>query len=450
MNSKITKNIDILVVANLEHASPRIPGLSQYMCSLNDSVRVITPIRNKNFKEKWAINNFDEKNFKIIDAPYSGDLLQILRKLFWSLGFTKNLSLTEQLKNNFKSKDQNNFWSKLKAKIPEWLFHRFQELFAIPDLEITWYKSALRTANIEIKKKRPDFIISSSPFITSHLVASKIAKKHKITWIADFRDTWSNNPVYSLSKLRNKLDRYLEKKIISQSNLITTVSEAYSKKLKQIHKNRINIIPNGYTSLNLSKKSVKSSTVLNIVYTGTLYEGFQNFPIFLGSVRKTIDMGLIKEEKLRINFYGRYISKLQELIEDFDLSGCVFQNGTVSRKDSFTLQQKADLLLFFKWEGSEDGASHLKLYEYLGSMSPIFVVGTKIDGTGTNQKIIESTNSGFIGIGSNQISNILVDLYNKHINGSGIPHEPNMMEIKKHSYFERGKVLRDLLFSIKQ
>ena len=58
-------------------------------------------------------------------------------------------------------------------------------------------------------------------------------------------------------------------------------------------------------------------------------------------------MGLIKEEKLRINFYGRYISKLQELIEDFDLSGCVFQNGTVSRKDSFVLQQKADLLLFF-------------------------------------------------------------------------------------------------------
>jgi hypothetical protein len=106
------------------------------------------------------------------------------------------------------------------------------------------------------------------------------------------------------------------------------------------------------------------------------------------------------------------------------------------------------LLLFFNWEGTEGGLSHLKLYEYLGSMNPIFVVGAKIDST--NQKIVESTNSGFIGIGGNQISNILVDLYNKHINGSGIPHEPNMMEIKKHSYFERGKVLRNLLFSIKQ
>ena len=154
MSSKNIKNIDVLVIANLDHASPRIPGLSQYMCSVNDNVRIITSIQNKNFKEKWGIKNFDKKKFKIIDAPYSGDLLQIIRKLFWSLGFAKNLSLTEQIKSNFKSKDQNNFWSKLKVKIPEWLFHRFQELFAIPDLEITWYKSALRTANIEIKKKK--------------------------------------------------------------------------------------------------------------------------------------------------------------------------------------------------------------------------------------------------------------------------------------------------------
>ena len=445
MNSKNIKNIDVLVIANLDHASPRIPGLSQYMCSVNDNVRIITSIQNKNFKEKWGIKNFDKKKFKIIDAPYSGDLLQIIRKLLWSLGFTKNLSLTEQLKSNFNSRDQNNFWSKLKAQIPEWLFRRFQELFAIPDLEITWYKSALKVANIEIKKKRPDLIISSSPLMTSHLVASKITKKYKITWIADFRDTWSNNPAYSLSKLRKKLDQYLEKKIVYRSNLITTVSETYKKKLNEIHQNKIVVIPNGYTSLNLYKKKINNSSILTIVYTGTLYEGFQNFPIFLESVRKAIHSGLIDKEKLRINFYGRYISKLQNLIQDHDLSECVKQNGTVSRNESFKIQQNADLLLFFNWEGLEGGLSHLKLYEYLGSMNPIFIVGAKNDFT--NQTIVETTNSGFIGIGVDQISNILVNLYNNHINGKGIPYKPNIREIKKHSYYERGKIFRNLLLS---
>ena len=281
--------------------------------------------------------------------------------------------------------------------------------------------------------------------MTSHLVASKITKKYKITWIADFRDTWSNNPAYSLSKLRKKLDQYLEKKIVYRSNLITTVSETYKKKLNEIHQNKIVVIPNGYTSLNLYKKKINNSSILTIVYTGTLYEGFQNFPIFLESVRKAIHSGLIDKEKLRINFYGRYISKLQNLIQDHDLSECVKQNGTVSRNESFKIQQNADLLLFFNWEGLEGGLSHLKLYEYLGSMNPIFIVGAKNDFT--NQTIVETTNSGFIGIGVDQISNILVNLYNNHINGKGIPYKPNIREIKKHSYYERGKIFRNLLLS---
>lgn len=446
MKKKAPKNIDILVIANLDHASPRIPGLSQYMCNINDTVRVITPIQSSNFKEKWGIGTLSDNNFTIIKAQYSGDLLQIFRKLFWSLGFSRNLSLTEQFKSNLNTKKPMNFLNKLKKKIPEWLLRKFQEFFAIPDLEITWYKPALRVANIEIKKKRPDFIISSSPFMTSHLVASKIAKKYKITWITDFRDTWSNNPVYSFSKLRKKLDKYLEKKIIYQSNLITTVSKSYKEKLNEIHHNKIFVIPNGYTSLNLFKKKINNSSILNIVYTGTLYEGFQNFPIFLESVRKTIKSGLIKKEKLKINFYGRYISQLQNLIEDYDLSECVVQNGTVTREDSYNIQQNADLLLFFNWEGLEGGLSHLKLYEYLGSLSPIFIVGAKSDVT--NQKILETTNSGYIGIGVNQISNILVNLYNSHTSGKGIPYHPNITEIKKHSYYERGKIFRNLLLTI--
>ena len=152
MSKLVSKNIYILVIANLEHASPRIPGLHQYMCDVNDTVRVITPIQSDNFREKWGFDILSEKNFQIIEAPYSGDLLQIFRKLLWRLGFSQKLSLTEQFKSNLNSKKSMKFWKKFQKKIPEWLFRKFQEFFAIPDLEITWYKTALKVANIEIKK----------------------------------------------------------------------------------------------------------------------------------------------------------------------------------------------------------------------------------------------------------------------------------------------------------
>jgi hypothetical protein len=80
-------------------------------------------------------------------------------------------------------------------------------------------------------------------------------------------------------------------------------------------------------------------------------------------------------------------------------------------------------------------------------MKPILMVGSEIDFS--NQKIIKNTNSGFIGIGINKISDLLVELYNKHFNERGIPYNPNMIEIKKNSYYERGKILRNLLISIR-
>lgn len=441
------KDIDVLIIANLEHASPRIPGLSQYMCSLNDHIRVITPIKVKNFKKRWAINGLNKKQFEIIDAPYSGDILQIIRRFLWCIGFAKNKSLTEQLKDKSNLKDQMNLWRKFKRKIPEYLLIKFQEVFGIPDSEITWYKSAFRVANSEVKKKRPNFIISSSPYITSHLVASKIAKKFNIPWVADFRDTWSNNPIYPYSNLRRILDQYIEKKIISRSDLVITVSEMYQKKLREIHKKKIVIIPNGYTSLSSLFKPCVRSKVLNIVYTGTLYEGYQNYTVFLKAFKNTLEKGFIEKNKIKINFYGKYILRLQELIDNLHLSNCVFQKGLVSRERAFEVQRNADLLLFFSWEGLEGGLSHLKLYEYLGSMKPILMVGSKIDFS--NQKIIKNTNSGFIGIGINKISDLLVELYNKHFNERGIPYNPNMIEIKKNSYCERGKILRNLLISIR-
>ena len=69
--NKKNKNINVLIISNLEHASPRIPGLCQYMCSLNDEIRVVTPTPDKNFKKRWALSEINSKQFKIIEAAYS-------------------------------------------------------------------------------------------------------------------------------------------------------------------------------------------------------------------------------------------------------------------------------------------------------------------------------------------------------------------------------------------
>ena len=191
-------NLNILIVANLDHASPRIPGLSQYLCSKKDTVRVISPISSSDYIKKWALGELDRNYFKVIDAPYSGDALQILRKILWKFGLAKGKSLTEQLKEKTKQNNKQSFLSKL----PNFLLYKFQELLCFPDLEITWYRSAICETKKQIALEKPDILISSSPYMTSHLVASRISKKYKLLWIADYRDTWTNNTSYPFSQIR--------------------------------------------------------------------------------------------------------------------------------------------------------------------------------------------------------------------------------------------------------
>lgn len=435
----------ILIIANLDHASPRIPGLSQYLVNKKDFIRVITPITNSDYKKKWALGELDSRFFKIIDAPYSGDALQIIRKIFWKLGLSKGKSLTEQLKEKTKESHSQSFLSKL----PNFLLYKFQELLCFPDLEITWYKSAISEAKKQIAIDKPDIIISSSPFMTSHLVASRIAKKYKLLWIADYRDTWTNNTAYPFSNLRKKIDLFIEKKIMARANLITTVSETYKAKLNEILPFEPVVIPNGYTKLTKPEKfrNEENNKALNIIYTGTIYEGYQNFTEFLLGINYALENGLFLESDIKVNFYGRYIHELDKQIHNLKLENIVFQNGYIDREDAFRKQSSSDLQLFFNWEGSEvGGLSHLKLYEYFGAMRPILVCGSVEDRV--NQELVARTNTGHVCIGKINIAKRLQELSQTKKNMGDMPHNPNMDELRVNSYFERSKSLRSEIIKL--
>ena len=72
--------------------------------------------------------------------------------------------------------------------------------------------------------------------------------------------------------------------------------------------------------------------------------------------------------------------------------------------------------------------SHLKLYEYFGHMRTILAVGSKVDIL--NQNLKQKTNIGFIVIRVDNRCNILVKLYNQHINKKVITYRPKKKKLK--------------------
>jgi glycosyltransferase involved in cell wall biosynthesis len=61
---------------------------------------------------------------------------------------------------------------------------------SFPDSKKGWVSPAVRLGRKLLRENRYDVIISTSPPVSSHLVARQLASESKIPWVADFRDFW--------------------------------------------------------------------------------------------------------------------------------------------------------------------------------------------------------------------------------------------------------------------
>jgi glycosyltransferase involved in cell wall biosynthesis len=98
-----------------------------------------------------------------------------------------------------------------------------------------------------LEKNRVEAIVSTSPPIVTHLIASKLKRKYKIPWIADFRDPWTQKYIDSKMEVIKFFERRLEKRTISSADILVSVSTPYVDKIGSFHEGkRIYCVTNGF------------------------------------------------------------------------------------------------------------------------------------------------------------------------------------------------------------
>jgi hypothetical protein len=88
----------VLIIANLFHASPRIPGLTSHLQDFGWKVTIITPPLGNDAENLLGFTKRFVEGAKLLEAPYSGDIFWYWRKIFAHLGYKMNESITEQIK----------------------------------------------------------------------------------------------------------------------------------------------------------------------------------------------------------------------------------------------------------------------------------------------------------------------------------------------------------------
>jgi glycosyltransferase involved in cell wall biosynthesis len=255
--------------------------------------------------------------------------------------------------------------------------------FFIPDARRFWKPAALAAAEKILKRRRVDALISTAPPYTCHLIAESIHRRHRLPWVADFRDSW----VGWLSAperwwLPDRVDRGLERRVLRNADRLLAVSGGVRSDLSSrnpdIPRDKWTILTNGFDGADFEGLDSKPAADRFIVtYTGSLY-GKRNPSALLAAARGLAARRPDLAEKLLIRFIGRVDGTT---LDSFRTLGRMFEHlPYVPHRDSLrALLESSALLLVIDTAAAAGTIVTGKVYEYLGAGRPILALAPEGD-----------------------------------------------------------------------
>jgi glycosyltransferase involved in cell wall biosynthesis len=240
-----------------------------------------------------------------------------------------------------------------------------------PDISLGWAVAAAWKGWREIRRERPDVILTSSAPYSAHLAGWALHRMTGVPWVADFRDEWAANPhAGEQPRLSRTLTRRAEAVIAREAERVIVVADYFdiagapSGSPKRVE------IPNGVDADDLARAAPSPTpgpAVFRLSFIGSIYAEQDCAPV-LEAVGRLIDRGTIDPSRLELRVVGRV------WLPDFERRSPVrlVATGYVDHDRALAEMADATALLFYVAPSSL--APSGKLYEYLAAERPILCV----------------------------------------------------------------------------
>lgn len=280
----------------------------------------------------------------------------------------------------------------IREKLGVWLR---SNLF-IPDAKMLWIKPSCRFLSKYLKKNGVDLIISTGPPHTTHLIARKIARKFDIPWIADFRDPWTKIDFFHklmLTRIGLKKHKRLEKQVLTDSTLQTTVSWSWKEDFISLGAGNVHVVTNGYDPENYSNLTIDIDAKFSITHLGSMNED-RNQSEFWNAISELISEDSRFRERVLIRLVGDIVPAVDDDLRKYDLVSYCEHIPFLSHKDAIQVIANSRILyLPLNRTPHVAGIVPGKIFEYLAVQRPVFAIGPP---DGDLAKILETASNGII------------------------------------------------------
>jgi hypothetical protein len=337
--------------------------------------------------------------YELIEVPFNS-MRSVYKK---SMGWKTDKSINEQKGLPVLKQKETTFGKTLML---------LEDLALYPDGASSWIVSAEKAIKNSMKTRRIDAMISTSSPVSDHFIAHGIKRKYGLPWLADFRDLWSQNH-YRSTKVKGVLNAVSERIIISDADMLTTVSEPLATKLKSVHPSKkITSILNGYSPNDLNP-GIPTDNKFRIVHTGSLYRGRRDPDSLFRAISELVAEGSLSIDDILIDFYGPTEDWLIKNAATYGLENVVRVRGTIPRSDVIMEQRKAQILLLLTWDNpAEYGVYTGKIFEYIAAKRPILLLGST---DGVASKLLSDTGIGKSASTVDELKEMLIGYYSKYV-----------------------------------
>tara|TARA_B110000459_G_scaffold63819_1_gene71512 strand:- start:611 stop:1903 length:1293 start_codon:yes stop_codon:yes gene_type:complete len=266
--------------------------------------------------------------------------------------------------------------------------------FFIPDARSAWIKPCIKYLDNYLVNNHIDAILTDGPPHTNTVIGMRVSQKHKIPWLADFQDPWTQVDYYTqlhIGRRADRIHRALEQEVFQTAKKITVASPSWKKDIESIGGRNVDVIYYGYDETDFAEFSAKEEDLF-VIFHGGLLGADRNpetlFSVLSELINKYPEIG----SRVKLKFAGEVDISVKNALKKHSLLEYTELMGMIPRKQVVKEYEKSSLLLL-PINKAENAAGRIpgKLFEMLRTNKPILVLGPD---DGDVKSIIEKENAG--------------------------------------------------------
>jgi len=263
----------------------------------------------------------------------------------------------------------------------------------IPDARVGWVRYAKKVGFSLLAEERYDAIVSTGPPHSVHLIASSLASRSSISWVADIRDAWPDMAYAEMlptGAMARKRDLRLRDKTLRNASACIAVTDALQDTMQKAVKRPFSVIRNGFDPADFEGLEPRTTEYFSLVHTGSMAPARNPEPLW--QLLSENGGGPKNWEGLMLRCIGSVDGTIIESAKSAGVSSRLEIISYVPHEEALAHTLGASLLLLpINRVNDAAGIVTGKIYEYIASGRPVLGLG---DPEGEAAQILSDTGAG--------------------------------------------------------